>query len=119
MKLLSRDMILGAVDLPSEDVDVREWGGIVRVRALTGAERDAFEASIVEQKGKKTTFNAANMRAKLVAMSVVDENGQRLFDDDDAQLLGKKSAAALNRVFEVAQRLSGLTQEDVEELEKN
>jgi hypothetical protein len=35
------------------------------------------------------------------------------------EALGKKSAAALNRVFEVAQRLSGITDDDVEELAKN
>jgi hypothetical protein len=34
-------------------------------------------------------------------------------------LLGEKSAAALQRVFEVGQRLSGLSDDDVEELAKN
>ena len=119
MALLTRDAILQAQDLPIEDVEVKEWGGSVRVRALTGAERDAFEQSIVEQKGKSTKMNLQNMRAKLVALTVVDEGGNRLFADADAKLLGKKSALALNRVFEVAQKLSGLTPEDVDELTKN
>ena len=119
-KLLTREAILQAKDLPYEDVAVPEWGGKVRVRALTGAERDRFEASIVEQRGKAgPRLNTANIRAKLVALCCVDEQGNRLFSDEDAELLGRKSAAALNRVFEVAQRLSGLTQADMEELEKN
>jgi len=119
MKLLTRDAILQAQDLPTQDVEVPEWGGTVRVRALTGAERDAFEQSIVEQRGKSTRMNLQNVRAKLVALTVVDENGNRIFSDADAKLLGQKSAAALNRVFEVAQKLSGITPEDVEELTKN
>ncbi len=119
MALLTRDQILKAQDLPSEDVPVPEWGGTVRVRALTGAERDAFEQSIVEQRGRSTRMNLQNLRAKLVALTVVDEEGNRIFSDSDAKLLGKKSALALNRVFEVAQKLSGLTSEDVEELTKN
>ena len=119
MAFLSRDEILQAQDLPTEDVPVPEWGGICRVRGLTGAERDAFEQSIVEQRGKDTRMNLRNIRAKLVAMCVVDEEGNRVFRDEDAELLGKKSAAALNRVFEVAQRLSGLRPEDVEELAGN
>lgn len=119
MSLLTRDAILKATDLPHEDVDVPEWGGTVRVRTLTGAERDQFEASIVELRGKKRKINTANIRAKLVALSVVDEQGNRLFSDADVALLGKKSAAALDRVFAVAQRLSGVTEDDVEELEKN
>lgn len=119
MKLLTRDAILQAEDLPTEDIEVEEWGGAVRVRALTGAERDAFEQSIVEQRGKSTRMNLRNIRAKLVALTVVDADGKRLFSDKDAELLGKKSAAALDRVFEVAQRLSGLSSEDMEELSGN
>jgi hypothetical protein len=64
-------------------------------------------------------MNLKNIRAKLVALTVVDEEGNRIFSDSDASALGKKSAAALDRVFEVAQRLSGLRPEDVEELSKN
>ncbi len=119
MKLLTRDAILQAEDLPTEDIEVEEWGGAVRVRALTGAERDAFEQSIVEQRGKSTRMNLRNIRAKLVALTVVDADGKRLFSDKDAELLGKKSAAALDRVFEVAQKLSGLSPEDMEELSGN
>lgn len=116
MAYLTRDAILQADDLLVEDVEVPEWGGVVRVRGLTGAERDAFESEIVELRGKKARLNTQNFRAKLAARSVVDEDGQRLFSDHDAQLLGQKSAAALQRVFEVAQRLSGLSETDVEEL---
>ncbi|MGE5585722.1 MAG: hypothetical protein ACM309_09390 [Bacillota bacterium] len=119
MALLTKEAILQAQDLPTEDVEVREWGGTVRVRALTGAERDAFEQGVVETRGKSTRMNLRNIRAKLVALTVVDEDGKRVFTDEDAELLGRKSAAALNRVFEVAQRLSGLRPEDVEELAGN
>lgn len=119
MAILTRDAILQAQDLPSEQVPVPEWGGEVLVRGLTGAERDAFEQSIAEQKGGSVKMNLQNVRAKLVALTVVNEEGERIFSDKDAGLLGKKSAAALNRVFEVAQKLSGLTPEDVDELTKN
>jgi hypothetical protein len=64
-------------------------------------------------------MNLRNIRAKLVALTVVDEDGNRIFSDEDAEALGKKSAAALDRIFAVAQRLSGLRPEDVEELAGN
>lgn len=117
--LLTREAILNAADLVTEDVEVPEWGGTVRVRGLTGSERDAFEQSIMEQRGRDVALNLRNIRAKLVALSVVDEQGKRVFSDDDVKALGQKSAVALQRVFEVAQRLSGLRSEDVEELAKN
>lgn len=116
---LTRDAILQATDLTFEDVQVPEWGGMVRVRGLTGAERDAFEASVVERQGKQSKLNMTNIRARFVALVVVDGEGKRLFSDADVAALGRKSGVALNRVFEVAQRLSGITETDMSELEKN
>lgn len=116
---LTRDAILQATDLTFEDVAVPEWGGVVRVRGLTGTERDAFEASVVERQGKQSKLNMANIRARLVTLVVVDDDGKRLFSDADVAALGRKSGVALNRVFEVAQRLSGITEADMSELEKN
>ena len=117
--MLTRDQILNAQDIQTEEVHVSEWGGTVLVRALDGEERDALEASMIQGKGKNAQVNLKNLRAKLVARSMVDENGKRLFEDGDIPALAKKSAAALNRVYEVAQRLSGITPEDVDELTKN
>jgi hypothetical protein len=118
-KYLTKQQILDAQDLETKEVEVPEWGGTVLVKTMTGVERDAFESSVVKGKGKNTTVNMANIRAKLVAASIVDQDGQRLFDDQDVQALGKKSAAALDRVFGVAQKLSKISQDDVEELAKN
>ena len=123
MNILSREQILQAKDLVTEVVEVPEWSGSVLVKSLTGAERDQYEAAIVEQKGRDTKVNMRNARARLVALSVVDEEGKRLFSPNDVSLLGTKSAAALQRVFNVSMRLSGISAEDVreltEELEEN
>lgn len=123
MSILSREQILQAKDLVTEVVEVPEWSGSVLVKSLTGAERDQYEAAIVEQKGRDTKVNMRNARARLVALSVVDEEGKRLFSPNDVSLLGAKSAAALQRVFNVSMRLSGISAEDVreltEELEEN
>jgi len=117
--LLSKEAILGAQDMTTQDVEVPEWAGTVRVKALTGSERDAFESEIVQRNGKNITQNLKNIRARLVVMAVVDEQGNRLFGFRDIEALGEKSAKALDRVFAVAQELSGLRDEDVDELAKN
>ncbi len=114
--ILKRDDILQANDIEKELVEVPEWGGSVFVRGMTGAERDKFESSIIEQRGKDQRVNMANVRAKLAFMTICDENGNRLFDEKDVQSLSQKSAAALQRVFIVAQRLSGIGEEDIKEL---
>jgi hypothetical protein len=119
IKILSREDILAATDITRELVQVPEWGGAVYVKALSGFDRDRYEQSLLQGKGKNRDLNLRNARAKLVALTVVNEEGQRIFSDDDVLALGTKSAAALTRVFDVAQRLSGLTDEDLEELSKN
>lgn len=119
-KFLNKAEILAQDDLKYEDVQIPEWGGAwVRVRTLQANERDRFEASTVQRNGKKVTTNLDNIRARLCLLCMVDENGERLFQEEDTFPLGGKSAAALDRIFTVAQRLNGLRDEDVEELAKN
>jgi len=112
-ELLTRAAILAAEDLGREVVPVPEWGGSVLVRGLTGRERDAFEASIVRMRGGGVSASLENIRAKLVAMTVIDDDGARLFEDRDVRALGDKSGAVLDRLFDVARRLSGMTEADV------
>ena len=116
MSSLKREDILEVKDIEIEEVEVPEWGGTVCVKGMSGLERDAFEASIVQAKGKGTKVNMENIRAKLAAQTLCDEQGERLFTDVDVKLLGKKSAVALQRVFVVAQKLSGIGDADVNEL---
>lgn len=118
-KLLTKEQILKAKDAETRDVAVPEWGGTVRVRAMTGEERDRFEASIVQTRGRNVQRNLANIRAKLVACTVVDETGKLVFSFEDVTALGQKSAKALDRVYSAAAELSGISDNDVEEMAKN
>lgn len=117
--ILNREQILQAQDLKQEVVSVPEWGGDVIVRTLTGAERDQFEADMIQSNGKVAGENLYNLRARLSSLCLVDESGRRLFSDDDVKLLGAKSAHALQRVFEQAMKLNALSEGDVEELAGN
>jgi len=111
---LTRDAILAAAALKTEEADVPEWGGVVLVRELRGRERDEWEASLAVQRGRQMVPDVANMRAKLVARSIVGGDLEPVFTQADVNALGELSAAALDRVFEVASRLSGLDEKDLE-----
>lgn len=112
--MLDRDSILNVVDLKPEVVEVPEWGGSLYIRMLTASERDKFEASCVGT-GKKQ--NLSNIRARLVVLCACDEAGERLFTDGDAEALGRKSAAAVDRVFGACSKLNGFSSQDIEDLE--
>ncbi|MET8824795.1 hypothetical protein ABZX40_17995 [Streptomyces sp. NPDC004610] len=118
---LSAEQILNVDDLKYEDVAVPEWGGTVRVRELTGTDRDKFESAFVGKDGKSVRAEGLEgYRARLAAASIVDQNGKVLFRSAaEAKRLGEKSAAALQRVCDAATRLSEITEEDVKELTGN
>jgi hypothetical protein len=117
MGLLTRDQILGANDLKVETVEVPEWGGSVQVRTLTGKDRDAFVESLPTN--PDGTTDPKNYRSALLAFTIVDENGELLFSEEDVNALGNKSATAIMRVFAVANKLNGISASAVKEEEKN
>jgi hypothetical protein len=114
---LSKDAILSADDSKIETVNVPEWGGTVCVRGLKGWERDRFDQWGSEAREKK---DLTHWRAKLVSLCLCDEAGKSLdFSPDEMVALSGKCAEPLNRVFDAARRMSGLTQADEDEAEKN
>lgn len=119
MTLLSKAQIFAADDRKTEDVEVPEWGGTVRLRGLNGTERDAYEASMQKQVGGKQVQDLRNFRARLVALAAINEDGTPLFEQNEVAALAKRSSAALSRLFDATCRLSGITDEDVKDLEGN
>jgi hypothetical protein len=109
---LKREQILKANDLKTIEVDVPEWGGSVIVRTMTGEARQNFQESINSPKGKLPK----NMLESLVVATVVDDSGEPLFEHDDIAELKKKSSIALNRVFEAAAELNGLTDKSIDKI---
>ncbi len=116
MSLLTKEQILNAQDLSFELLDIPEWGGQVKVQVMSGFARDRFESSVM---GKGGGVNLSNIRAKLAAATIVDDKGDTMFNEEDIVKLGKKSAAALDRVMTVAQKINRISDKDVEQLAKN
>jgi len=109
---LGRDDIIRASDTDMVTVDVPEWGGRVRVRTLSGKDRDQLMADT--QAGRLT-----NWHARFAGLVMANADGTRMFDDKDVDVLGLKSAAALERVVQAGLKLNGMDPDAVDELEKN
>lgn len=124
MGLLNLDLIISAQDKTFEDVEVPEWGGVVRIAVMSGTDRDKWELSMMKaddssERGFKMNFDAYS-RVSLVALCLVDDKFQRLCTtDEQVKLLGQKSGAVLDRLYGIAQRINAITDEDINDLEKN
>ena len=113
--MLSRDQILQADDLPVLQVPCPEWGGDVFVRTLDATERENIAAKYGNEDGKI----GENFLGRFCAIVICDEQGRRIFNDEDAAALGKKNPEVLMRIMEAAQRHNKMSDEAVEELAKN
>ncbi len=131
--MLTREHAQEADDIKREKVPVPEWAptnwtpeqiakdAFYWVTGLSGDERDAYEQSCVEIKKRGGKVTMKSMRARLVVRGTIrgENDSARMFSDADLSWIGKKSAKPLDRLYEVITRLSGVTAEDMEELEKN
>ncbi len=113
------DDLFAALTPKVEEIYVPELGKKIRVRAITGKERDAYEQSMVVGRGPNQTVNMRNARAKLAALAIAKEDGSRMFTDADAAKLGELPALALERIFDRARKMGGLTNEDMDDLTGN
>ena len=115
MGLIDKDAILAAQDIKSEDVEVPEWGGSVRVRELSAADLLGFWDACRDGEGELVR---ERVQPALLARAVVGEDGAPLFTDADVGELMRKSARIIGRVSDAAQKLNGIGQE-AEEIAKN
>jgi hypothetical protein len=112
MSFLNSTQILEADDLPHEDVEVPEWGGTVRVIGLDGESSSKFSSQMVVlgDDGNPKSVDLDNFQARLLVLTLHDENNNRLFNEEQIKKLGKKSSKVLTRLATIAQRLSGMDQ---------
>lgn len=115
MQLGTKEQLLQRPSLPTVDIELPELGYAVRVRDWTGADHDEFGAAVQGLKFDGAMFAAA------IAVSAVDESGNRMFNlNGDIKLIASAwPNAALERVWDVVKVRNKLGKEGLEAAEKN
>ena len=116
---LSKEQILGIRDIKIEELYIPEWEDTVYVKTMSAEERDKFEEAIFVREGNKRKADLVGLRTKMCAFVLCDEQGNRLFTEDEVQALSHKNANALTRIFEKAQEMSKMREGDLEDALKN
>ena len=101
-----------ARSLKSEDVDFPDRELCVRVRELTGVQRDQIIAEFYDrsENGMKAKPDAAQrLMPRLVAMCALDEEGEPLFGPDELDAVLNISAAVIDRLGGRVLQISGLS----------
>jgi len=103
MKRLTREQILNAVNLARKAINVEGWGGSVVVSAMAEDEREQLDKEL-----RHNPDSWDGIKARVAALCLVDDLGNRLFTLDDVKVLARKGAAELDQVYQLACELSGL-----------
>lgn len=115
--MLTREQILAASDIVYKIVDVPEWKDTVRVKSLSGTEVDIYQQGLFEGYGETKKINLVNGNARLCTLGIVDEQGKRLFTDDDVAAIAAHNGSILEKIAKTIRQLSGM--DAIEDLAKN
>jgi hypothetical protein len=115
--------------LPEETVHVEQWSRDVVLRGLSSRERDVFEEENLRRASAKAGNglrkreamepDLENFRGRLVARHIVEDGARTFANKNGEDILGDQPASVIDPLFAVAQRLSGFSAKDIEELTKN
>jgi hypothetical protein len=112
-----KDQILSSDDRATEVVDVPEWGVKIALIAPSVAVRSKL---IGDNSSDDDSFDITKLHVGMLIATAHDpDTGATLFDASDAEALGAKSAGVVQRLFEAAMRVSGLSADTETELGKD
>lgn len=117
---LTQAQILAANDLKLKAVEVPEWPdangkpGIVYIRVMAVGERDAYEVAWKRANGTPDDF-----RTIYLARVLCNDKGERLFSDNELQLLKTKSGRVCHRLWDEAMKHNNIDEEDIKAAAKN
>jgi len=119
---LDRSSLLNAMKLKTETVEIE--GGEVIVSEIGAADyiklwsdpknqKDTGEKVLKEGKEEAVmVIDMAKFTPALIAYSVVDDAGNRLFSDEDVTLLARSSQGIFLKIAEASRRINGLSGEE-------
>jgi hypothetical protein len=123
---ITRDSFLNSLPEPAKPqrVYIESLGDYVYLKGLTAMEQEAYERTmfnLVDQGDGNfiPERDTTNMRVKYLVFALCDEQGNRLFGDDEYELLGQKLSGVIKEMHDQALRVAGTHPDQLEEEGKN
>jgi hypothetical protein len=107
---MTREILLNLIN-PVIKINVEEFGE-VNIVAMNLTEQVELE-ELQEQK------DYSKVALMLIISCCVDDNGNKLFNKNDIELLKTKPARIINKLAKEIMKINRITQNDVEEIAKN
>lgn len=116
--------IFETIKLRRREMEVPEWNGTVLLQELTPQQVEEVQASAraavdIKRREAKDDRAMTSFQLLLVAKGWINEDGSRVLQDGDIDLLRNQSYAVLARMALELSELSGLTETAPEQAKKN
>jgi hypothetical protein len=106
-----RDKILAAEDIPSETVEIPEWGVQVVVRGMSAGDRLSLMHAAFDPATEQVNMGIVYPDV-VVACAFDPASGEPVFTAADKDAIMTKSSAAIERIANVGLRLSGVGKDE-------
>lgn len=117
--MLTREQILATDNFEFDEMEIPAWGGTIRLRTMSGADRDKFDSQCVRQQVGDKSVDMAGLRTLLLTLCIVGEDGKPMFNKKDVEALNGLDSRAVRDVYERISKTNELGEVATEEAEKN
>lgn len=106
-----RDKIFAAQDIPTEVVNIPEWGVDVLVRGMSAGDRITLMQNAFDQTTQQVNMSIVYPDV-VVSCTYDPDSNEPVFTPADKDAILAKSSAAVERLANVGLRLSGIGKEE-------
>lgn len=121
-RFLTRNEILASRNFGVKEIEVPELDGSVYIRKWSGKDRAKFLSASIKPQGDSVGVNYDTIfdnMALVVAISLCDKSGKRLFNDNEVEVISELDADVIQKIYEEALKLNTLNATAVEDAAKN
>lgn len=118
MAALKKEDIIKAKDSILTEVEVAEWGGSVFIGGMGLGDLIDFYDKNYTKDGEKETSEVSNT-LDILLKTLKDENGIRLFADDEKDILSNKDSVVLLRLFKKCTEVIPMLNNSDKDVKKN
>lgn len=112
-----RDVLLGRFVRRFKEVGTRL--GKFRIRSVNEAERSRFEASLKDKNGNLSTSKSLDVKCRAIVLGLDDGSGNQMYSNADIESIRQQDSRDIDEIAKAVFDFWGVTEGDIEELEKN
>jgi len=118
---MTREEILNSRNFGVKEIEILDVGKVF-IRKWSGKDRAKFLQASISVNGENVDVKYDKIfdnMSLVVALSLCDESGKRMFSDEELDLIGELDADVIQEIYQESLKLNSLAPKSLEESAKN